>query len=92
LSFMKMHKIRRAEITWLDSGLSRYNGWEPIGDVLESKCQENVSVGWLLHETDEHYYLTLSLDPNNHNVSNSQVIYKPNVSKIRYLKYQEVRR
>jgi hypothetical protein len=81
----------RVEIRWIDSGTYYRNdekGWQTPSEVMSSATLSEVStVGWLLGEDDDAYYVGLSRIPGRENlVFGTQVIYKPNVTGVTRLR------
>jgi hypothetical protein len=70
----------RYEITWLDSGLSRYNGWETLVEVLQDTSLSYVTtLGYLLHEDEESYIFASSKAITVDKYYGIQVIAKKNI-------------
>lgn len=73
----------RVEIRWMDSGAYYQpdKGWRTPEQIMnESTLSEVQTVGWLLGEDEETYYVGLSRIPGNTSlVYGTQLIYKPNV-------------
>jgi len=75
-------------VEWIDSGMAIGQTWKKP-DAFVEEVHENsnfllvTTVGYLLHEDDEHLVLAQSRDQHNDQYLNAQVIYRPCVQKIR---------
>lgn len=74
----------RYEITWLDSGLNRSNGWETIHEILNSETTLALvsTVGYLIYEDSDAYFLAHSYAKSVDKYYGIQVISKKAVKKI----------
>ena len=84
--------IRMVLVTWLDSGLASSDAeWQTTEEIVgsmrlhdESSMQVS-TVGYLIHEDDEHLVVAQSYDPHNEHFLNAQMIFAPCVIAIRDL-------
>lgn len=63
-------------IVWTDSGTFRENGWETKEQIAEGALSDIVTVGELVHEEEDRYYVALSSDFRNDHYYGTQVIGK----------------
>jgi len=65
-------------VVWTDSGLYREDGWETKEEILANTkgLVDVVTVGTLVHEDDEKYYVALSSDNVNEAYYGVQIIGK----------------
>jgi hypothetical protein len=72
-------------VEWIDSGMSRSNGWEEALAYVNASHKEDVlkviSVGWLLHADEEHVILAQSWDKENDTYLNGQIIWRKAMTK-----------
>lgn len=79
----------RVEIDWLDSGLNRSNGWETRQEILSETSLSSVrTVGILIHEDDDSYFLAHSKAVSMDKYYGIQVIAKQNVTRLKRLRWQ----
>lgn len=77
----------RVEIRWIDSGTAHENGWESQDAILRAaKLHEISSVGWLMHEDEDAYYLCTSWDEASGHYFGTQVIARPAVLSVARLR------
>jgi hypothetical protein len=73
-------------VEWIDSGMALSNEWKKQTAFAEELHGNNVllvsSVGFLIHEDDEHLILGQSRDEHNDQYLNAQVIYRPCVRSV----------
>lgn len=71
----------RVEIRWIDSGTWYEDGWETKAKIVEhTSLSEVVTVGHLMHEDDEAYYVASSYDAINGHFYGVQLIHKQAVT------------
>lgn len=71
----------RVEIRWIDSGTWYSNGWESREQIVRSAALSEVStVGWLMEEDEDTYYVASSHDPTNGHFYGLQLIHKSAVT------------
>lgn len=84
----------RVEIRWIDSGAYHKpdEGWQTPQEVMNTASLAEVStVGWLLGEDEETYYVGLSRIRDSRTlVYGTQLIYKPNVISVTRLRARTV--
>lgn len=82
-------KPRMVRVEWIDSGMSRSEGWEDAQDIVRALTEEGsfevVTIGWLIHEDDERIIVAQSHDTFNDAYYNAHAIYRPCVRSIRDL-------
>jgi hypothetical protein len=75
-----------ARVEWIDSGHSRSNGWEPAEAFIEAAEEPDymvaVSVGFLLHQDDQHVILTQTFDVHNKVHMNGMTIARASIVKL----------
>lgn len=77
-------------VEWIDSGMSRANGWESLEKCIEGlglaaapvRSMEVVTVGLLMHEDDDHIVVAQSYDRHNESWFSTQVIWRPALVKM----------
>ena len=76
---------RMVRVEWIDSGMSRSNGWEGALAFIEAAHAADalkvVSVGWLLHSDEEHVIIAQSWDKENDQYLNGQIIWRKAMTK-----------
>lgn len=81
-------KEYRVEIHWLDSGLQVHDGWSSKSDFTSARLCVVETVGFLVHEDEESYYVALTRDSKNNHYFGVQLIAKQNVKMFKRLRWQ----
>lgn len=78
--------MEMVRVTWRDSGIQHSEGWEKLSTILAmTKISNVVTVGFLVHETDDTLYVALSADFDHNNFFGVQGIYKPDIVEMEFL-------
>jgi hypothetical protein len=82
----------RVEIRWIDSGSAYNDGWETKESIVSKASLSEVStVGWLMDEDDDTYYVASTYDPVNEHFLGMQLIHKPAVTGLTRLRARTMR-
>ena len=76
----------RVEIHWLDSGLQHAAGWMDRDELEQSRLSVVETVGYLVSECDDTYYVALTRDRKNSHYYGIQLIHKGNVRAFKLLR------
>ncbi len=82
----------RVEIEWLDSGAHYNDGWEGKDAILAKSGLSVVSsCGYLMHESDDTYYVATTYDKKNEHFYGLQLIAKSSVKSVTVLRARRER-
>lgn len=80
----------RVEIRWIDSGAwhsGQEHGWQTREKIMsEATLSEVSTVGWLMGDDEDTYYVANSHIPGTDTFYGTQLIYKPNVISVTRLR------
>ena len=78
-------------VEWTDSGTFRESGWESKEQLLErtNGLINVVTVGYLVHEEEDKYFIALSSDFTNDHYYGVQIIGKFAVHSMKYLDFTD---
>ena len=81
----------RVEVRWMDSGTWYEKGWQHRENIVRTATLSEVNtVGWLMEEDDDTYYIASSYDPTNEHFYGVQLIHKPAVTGVTRLRARTV--
>lgn len=73
--------LLRVEVRWIDSGAWYEDGWQSRDTIVaKSSLSEASTVGWLMEEDEDTYYVASTYDPVNEKFYGVQLIHKPAVT------------